>query len=543
MSTATRPRNRARSHLPRSQSQRAGIQRFTRTSKPGALPSSKSLLLLDGGKVIDDCNSPSCKLTASPSKKRKLNEIASTTTNDDATSAAEVVAPSTQALPDLSVEDTPSKTLKFSDLSFSTPRSSRTRSTTTRSKSTSTRPLPKPPSFKKSASIPNITETTTTIKRPAALSEFLDLHSCFLKALSLHFAHNDYSASADLRELLPSIEKIWKKRKVVPKDLQRIVYVWDEEYEGNENGEKKEEKTNSSRSNLRFRIANYGLGKVCIERLDVLGSGSQGIFDENVFHERFVHIMERKWQDQGESRRDGKKDEMELPFQLDKLPLAPIQDCLNPCNTFRKGQQRLQDLKGGVIKVKTAMLKAASLASTASGSVIPIARDPTADRRKGLFERIKNKELLQSKLGPAPTKEQLLRRSAAQRAEDVARVLALLRPSYTMTTNNSAVVAQKKPFSWHSLIQTVRDSLRNPIPAEEIGACLDILAQKDVAGDWIEVVTIGSLKSVVLMSGRDVSPKEIGIKYPATVEPIFAFEASVCVWLLHGVSVCLAQAH
>jgi len=106
----------------------------------------------------------------------------------------------------------------------------------------------------------------------------------------------------------------------------------------------------------------------------------------------------------------------------------------------------------------------------------------------------------------------LLRRSAAQRAEDVARVLALLRPSYTMTANSDTVVAQRKPFSWQMLIQTIRDSLRNPIPAEEIGACLDILAQKDVAGDWIDVITIGGLKSVVLMSARDISPKEIGVK-------------------------------
>ena len=155
------------------------------------------------------------------------------------------------------------------------------------------------------------------------------------------------------------------------------------------------------------------------------------------------------------------------------------------------------------------MMKAAFTTPGESGSETPtIARDTTADRRKGLFERIKNKELLQSKLGPAPTKEQLLRRSAAQRAEDVTRVLALLRPSYTTT----AIVAQRKPFSWQTLIQTIRDSLRNPIPAEEIAACLDMLAQKDVAGDWIDIVTIGSLKSVVLMSARDISPKEIGLK-------------------------------
>lgn len=288
--------------------------------------------------------------------------------------------------------------------------------------------------------------------------------------------------------------------------------VWDEAYNENDNVGEAEKNTDSS--NLRFRLANYGLGKVCIERLDVSGLGSQGMFDENQFHERFVQIIERKWQDQIDAQKDGEnKDETDAPFQLEKLALAPIQACLTPFNTFRKGQQRLQDLKGGVIKAKTAMMKAAFTTPGESGSETPtIARDTTADRRKGLFERIKNKELLQSKLGPAPTKEQLLRRSAAQRAEDVTRVLALLRPSYTTTANNETIVAQRKPFSWQTLIQTIRDSLRNPIPAEEIAACLDMLAQKDVAGDWIDIVTIGSLKSVVLMSARDISPKEIGLK-------------------------------
>ncbi|KAF3404219.1 hypothetical protein DPV78_002149 [Talaromyces pinophilus] len=501
MSTATRSRTRTRSHLPRSQSHQAGIQQFTKASKPGTLPSSKSLLLLDGEK-------PPYQLTASPSKKRKLNEITIATTDDNTTSAAEAVASSKQSLPDPSVEETPSKTLKFSDLSVSTPQTSRARSaaTPTRSKTTRARSTPKPPTFKKSTSIPNITKPTTTTKYPAALNEFLDLHSSFLKALSLHSAHNEYSASADLRELCPSIEKIWKKRKVTTRDVQRLVQVWDDAHNGDGNNET-EKKTDPS--NLRFRLANYGLGKICIERLDVSGPGSQGMFDENRFHERFVQILETKWREQARDM----EDEAEASFQPDKLPLAPIQACLTPFNSFRKGQQRLQDLKGGVIKVKTAMMKAASVTPGESGSGTPaVARDPTADRRKGLFERIKNKELLQSKLGPVPSKEQLLRRSAAQRAEDVARVLALLRPSYTMTANNDTVVAQRKPFSWQSLIQTIRDSLRNPIPAEEIGACLDILAQKDVAGDWIDVVTIGSLKSVVLMSARDISPKEIGIK-------------------------------
>ncbi|OKL59158.1 hypothetical protein UA08_05561 [Talaromyces atroroseus] len=435
---------RSRSRLPRSQSAQAGgigIQRFTRTSKPGALAasaSSKSLLLPE----------------ASPSKKRKLNEI----TNEQGKSV---------------VADTPSKTLKFSNLSVSTPRSSR---------------------ISKQQKLPSVKKFSVKLSdhdtaHPAAFTDFANLHSSFLKALSLHSAHNDASTATDLRELLPSIEKIWKKRKVAVKDVQRIVQVWNQ---GNENGG-------------RFRIANYGLGKVCLERC-MDNNNTAGLLDENRLQERFVSLLDQKWREQQQVAQ--KEETHKDVFDVDKLDLAPIHDCLTPLTTFRKGQQRLQDLKGGVIKAKTALMKAAETTPTAADAV---SRDPVADRRKGLFERIKNKELLQSKLGPAPTKEQLLRRSAAQRAEEVAQVLAMLRPPHTMT-RTGCVVMQKKPFISQSLIQTVQDSLRNPIPADEIAACLDILAQQDVAGDWIEVVTVGTLKSVVLMSGYDVSPRDIGIK-------------------------------
>jgi DNA replication factor Cdt1 C-terminal domain len=431
---------RTRSHLPRAQSAQS-IQRFTRASKPGALPSSGSskALLLEA---------------SSPSKKRKLNEI----TNDATATAA-----SSAQKQEKSVEDTPSKTLKFSHLSVSTPRSSRTGKRT-----------PTKTSVKKFSA-----KLADHDIRPSSFIDFANLHSSFLKALALHSAHNNASPAADLRELLPSIEKIWKKRKVVVRDVQRMVHVWNTAADG-------------TKEQGMFRIANYGLGRVCLERPD----NAVGLLDETRLQERFISLLDQIWKEQSKD-----------VFDVEKLDLAPIHDSLTPLTTFRKGQQRLQDLRGGVIKAKTAALKAAEKHPAATESV---ARDPVADRRKGLFERIKNKELLQSKLGPAPTKEQLLRRSAAQRAEDVAQILAMLRPPHTMS--RSGYVAQKKPFICQSLIQTVQDSLRNPIPAEEIAACLDILAQKNVAGEWVEIVTVGSFKSVVLMSVHDVSPRDIGAR-------------------------------
>jgi hypothetical protein len=286
------------------------------------------------------------------------------------------------------------------------------------------------------------------------------------------------------------MEKIWRKRKVVVKDLQRIVRVWEDD---------------TSSPGPRFRIVNYGLGKVCLERpshhASSDGRSPVNRFDENELQAIFTEFVEARWRKISSSADENGAGE---DF-VERLALAPIDDSLTAFNALRKGQQRLQDLKGGVIKVKTAMLKARD-----NGTAEVKTREATTDRRRGLLDRIKSKELLQSKLPPPPTKEELIRRSAADRVEDVARVLALLRPSSSI--RNGMVASHKKPYGFDAIIQNIQDSLRSPICREEVAACLDILGRKDIAGDWIDIVTVNQLRSVVLKSGHDVSPQDIGAK-------------------------------
>lgn len=53
---------------------------------------------------------------------------------------------------------------------------------------------------------------------PAELLNLLALHSSFLTALSLHYAHNGTSTPADLRDLTASITLVWKQRQVTYDD-------------------------------------------------------------------------------------------------------------------------------------------------------------------------------------------------------------------------------------------------------------------------------------------------------------------------------------
>ncbi|KAL4958199.1 hypothetical protein BDW69DRAFT_154435 [Aspergillus filifer] len=543
--------------LPRSQTQ-PGISSFARATKPGlrsvvgSVKEGKTLNLTEKGLAGG--------LPVSPSKKRKLSELANV--GAVSVSVTEVGKSDERQEENVDLTLTPSKTLKFSSLQLSTPKRS-TRSghyvvsdeqedgeedqvqaqnvspsrkardariaagagieissetaaeedegenddvftPSTPSKSlararTIATPKSRTGTLRRTQStLSSLSETLPpaprqTIRvhspaRPAAVEELVRLHSAFLKALTIHAAHKGIMAPADLREFLPSVERIWKKRKVVIKDLQRILWVW-----------------KTGQGECGFRLANHGLGRVCLERVGgrvekVDSEGArQGIFEEKV---------EGLWK---EALEVAGGDEKKVDF-LATLGLANIEESLAPFTAFRKGQQRLQDLKGGIIKMKMGALLAES-AEENSGTSPAKVRDATTSRRQGLIDRIKSKQLRQSKLPPPPSKDVLLRRAAAGRIEEVAAVLALLRPAgYVGSGPLARMAAQRTPFCLETIVRNVQDSARNPISDKEVEACLDILSREDVAGHWVNIVVVNQLKSVVLKSCADVQLKELGPK-------------------------------
>lgn len=441
----------------------SGIQAFTKATKAGVTPHLPAKKL--------------ASLPVSPSKKRKLQELENV---DAARSPAEEA-------------ETPSKSLKFNQLSVSSPRSGhyatpkRTPSHRSRAsvKLDETPSTPGTPSKQQKLNFVPVREEPKLAPREPCVVDFLDLHSAFVQALSIHAAHNGPTTPADLREFLPSVTRIWKKRRVQIKDLQRLVWVWDRGLKANE---------------VSYRLANYGLGKVCVERT------VRGEVPPSVLQDAFEQAFDLLWEQSEESLQAVDEGDRPALF-LETLGLSTIHESLTPFTAFQKGQQRLQDLRGGVIRMKTEKLRSEMGHADLKPTVA------TTNRRQGLLDRIKNKELRQSKLPPPPSKKELMRRSAVDRVEEVAGILALLRPAgYVGTGIKAMLAAQRKPYKLETIVQHVRDSARNPIPAEEVEACLEILADAHVAGHWINMVTINEMRSVVLKSCKDIAAKEIGAK-------------------------------
>ncbi|KAL4800423.1 hypothetical protein BDV19DRAFT_352976 [Aspergillus venezuelensis] len=551
--TSTRASTAAsRARLPHSQTQ-PGISSFARATKPGLRSVVGSVKEGKTTTLNSTEQSQAGGLPVSPSKKRKLSELA----NVGAVSVfvTEVGKSEENANVDLTL--TPSKTLKFSSLQLSTPKRStrsghyvvseeqededenttqtvspprkacdariaagagieisseifaeedenddvftpstpskslaRSRTIATPKSRTGTLRRTQPTLSTFSKTLPPASRQTARVHPPAcsaAVEELVRLHFSFLKALTIHAAHKGVMAPADLREFLPSIERIWKKRKVVVKDLQRLLWVW-----------------KTGQGECGFRLANHGLGRVCLERV---GGRTEKVDDEGALQGVFEEKVEGLWK---EALDVAGGDEKKVDF-LATLGLANIEESLAPFTAFRKGQQRLQDLKGGIIKMKMGALLAES-AEESSGTS-PARRDATTSRRQGLLDRIKNKQLRQSKLPPPPSKDVLLRRAAAGRIEEVAAVLALLRPAgYVGSGPLARMAAQRTPFCLGTIVRNVQDSTRNPISDKEVEACLGILSREDVAGHWVNIVVVNQLKSVVLKSCADVQLKELGPK-------------------------------
>lgn len=485
------------------QQQQPGIQTFARATKPG---------------VSVDAPAPTKKtptaavtpLHPSPSKKRKLVELENVGCQQPGRVEVEEKEQD-------EIEATPSKSLRISELSVHSPRSGGHRVSTTRSPPSvrsqvrSSRvavQTPETPSKRGRGSVKRSTprsqsQQSTLVSRPACLDDLLRLHLSFLKALTLHSAYHGAAAPADLRGFPRCIERLWRKRKVVVKDLQRLIWIWEQTPNSDS------ETTTTSRPV--FRIANYGLGRVCLERSAPQDGEQTDRIDETEWQEKFEQTLDLLWEKMLDSVEDPDHEQLAVHF-VETLGLAPIHESLTPWTAFRKGQQRLQDLKGGVIRLKTEKFRATITGAKDEAASKPLA-DAAPNRQKGLLDRIKNKELRQSTLPPSPSKDMMLRRAAVERVEDVVSVLASLRPvGYVGTGIKAMLAAQRKPFQISVVAQHVQDSARTPISQAEIEICLEVLARSDVVGHWVNIVPVNQVKMVVLKSCADVNPKDIGAK-------------------------------
>ncbi|KAF1842927.1 uncharacterized protein K460DRAFT_367865 [Cucurbitaria berberidis CBS 394.84] len=345
---------------------------------------------------------------------------------------------------------------------------------------------------------------------PAELVNLLALHSSFLTALSLHYAHNGTSTPADLRDLTASTTLVWRQRKVTYDDIRLLIGVLDFGPSGKDNP---------------YYLSDYGRGKICIEIKEnsIMMSGMTHMNEEGL-QDMFKEGLDSLWSqwtlsqkmvsrpiampkrgrgrpkkaDIKQTRLETFLDETSMSKFLSQLPLADITTCasltaLAPMQ--EKGRKRLREFKESVqqgrAQKKTRQFSGKENEPTPLQNQQPVQAKITefaAVRKTNLLDRILAKQEA-AKAGPAaPSPAELQRRAALQRTPEVLGVLSLL------CANRPAV---RVSFSTTTLLQSLQGSIRSPISKEEAMKCIEVLAN-EVAPGYVSIVSIGSISSVVV---------------------------------------------
>lgn len=344
---------------------------------------------------------------------------------------------------------------------------------------------------------------------PIELVNLLALHSSFLTALSLHFAHNGTASPVDLRHLTESVSLVWRQRKVTYDDIRLCVGVLG---------------SGPAAVNNPFYLSDYGRGTICLEIHEEhnLGAGVTSMNEEalKVMFMENLDALWRQWNSslqkspmrpmatpkkRGRPRKPDPKQSSIQPFISEpsitkfiaQLPHADIVSCeslrsIAPLQ--EKGRKRLREFKDSVQQGR-AQKKVRDTAgkenepTTVSTPAQTKVTEFASVRKTNLLDRILAKQAAAA-AGPKPeSPAELQRKAALQRSEEVLGVLTLL-------------CASKGPgmrvsFSMTALIQALQNSIRSPISKEEAMKCIEVLANEVTPG-YVSVVKMGAISSVVV---------------------------------------------
>ncbi|RYP71112.1 hypothetical protein DL771_005046 [Monosporascus sp. 5C6A] len=344
----------------------------------------------------------------------------------------------------------------------------------------------------------NNNKATKPRQLPGDLLALIDLHSAFLKTLTLHYVHNGTNVPADLRILCPNVARAWGKKKVTAADIRVCVGVLG---------------ASGAAGNL-FSLSDYGRGKICVE---IDASHGSGPLNEKSLNDLFRTNLTSLWLQQHRTS-GGEPDTTAFMKALPRAPITLCESVAKASPMLAKGQKRLEELKQGMALKKEAKTKPSIISqknpnNTNNGSVTPTTTNPDGTKMS-LLDRIRYKSLQKAAGGSSTaslTPAQLERRAALQRAADVASLLAMLGRSEAVQGGG------RVSFPMAALLQRLRDSLRSPVSRDEGAACVRLLAA-EVAPEWVRVVVLGGRENVVLEVDRQLSRAEVEGRVRGLVE-------------------------
>ena len=310
---------------------------------------------------------------------------------------------------------------------------------------------------------------------PGKLEELLFLQSAFLSALSLYYAHNGTSSPVNVKALLPMITKNWNKRTVSLDDLRVLLAIG----QNNESS---------------FMLQDFGKAGTCLMRSQPRGRATKraaSYVDETDLNARFEDALQKKWTNWLAATPEENGNAAAF---MDQLPLADItksETVEKAAPVFQRGQQRLADLRAGQTAAKAEPAAPLEIAPEHKTN------QAVQSRRTSLLDRVLAKQAHAASLPAGPTREQLERKSALHRVEEIARVLDLL-----------AAGRPRCSFSMPAMIQQLQQSLHNPISKEEVVRCLGLM-YKEITPCFLSLVQSGAVTGVVVTKSGKVGLEDL----------------------------------
>lgn len=460
-----------------------GIGAFTKTSKAGT--AAKAILEKNDAIDVSFTGTDDYAVVSTTSRKRKAVDSSEEETSPE-TSILRILQSSSPRLPvKPRVPQTPRKPIEVGSSPGKTPTKG-ARSLLDRFNIAQT-PTHSPSGFDSSssgliASTPQkfkLQKATQETELPSELIDLINLHAAFLTALSIHYAHNGTHSPADLRNFYPDVARAWGKRSVSLEDIRRTLGVLN----SNINDGKKNHKIS------RLSLSDYGHSKICIEIEERKSGQVARPVHEDLMNELFGKGLLAAWK--------ARPKDIDVKAFIDSLPMEAITTCssvLKISPLLAKGQRRLEDMKAGIQLNKE---------NKAKPKVIEMAPD---GRKLTLLERLQAKQRENANLPPPPSKEELARRQALQRIQEVASVLTIL-------STSSSVGQQRISFTMGALLGKLKDSFKTPMSKEEADTCVRLLAG-EIAPAWVKIVKTGRNENLVV--NRDERPTEEVIRERVT---------------------------
>ena len=326
----------------------------------------------------------------------------------------------------------------------------------------------------------------STAQWPQEFTDLQHMHSSFLTALTLHYAHNGTHTPCDIRQLCPNIARCWGKRAVVLNDIKRILGVLNHAPTKSSQAQKSPSKTLAKLS-----LSDYGYNKLCVEIRTVGRPGRMARpLDEVVMNALFTANLEALWKD---------ADTINIAEFMKSLPVEEVRQCASVSKMsplLAKGQRRLEELRFGMAVKRQAEedAKQAQIKQEEGDEKENLEGDKmavdTPVKKLSLLERLKLKAEEKKNAPPPLSKEELARRAALGRLEEAVAVLTLL-------STGTSVGQARVSFTLPTVLGKLKDSSKTPLARSEAETCIRLLCE-ELAPEWCKIVKMGRGEAIVV---------------------------------------------